>query len=112
MKLKERLRTAKARFSDPAERRKVRERIEKLLKEGKDTLLELEKRYNTPENRAKIEAKVKEAEAKLQRAKEEFKKRKKEAVDYTQQNPEKALVAALAAGAVVGALWKTFHRKK
>lgn len=112
MTLKEKLKAAKARFSDPAERRRAQEKIAKLLKEGKETLLELEKKYNTPENRARIEAKVKEAQAKLLRAQEEFKKRKKEAVDYTQKNPEKALVAALAAGAVAGAIWKTFHRKR
>ncbi|HVZ81541.1 MAG TPA: hypothetical protein VHE12_12200 [bacterium] len=112
MALKEKLKEAKEKFSDPAEIRKIREKIEKVLKEGKATLIELEKKYNTPENRAKVEAKIKEGRAKILKAKEEFKKRQKQAVDYTQKNPEKALVAALAAGAVAGALWKTFHRKK
>lgn len=112
MTLKERLKAAKERFSDPAEARKLREKVERTLKEGKKTLLELEKKYNTPENRAKVEAKIKEAKSKILKAQKDFKKKQKQAVAYTQKNPEKALVAALAAGAVAGALWTALHRKK
>jgi ElaB/YqjD/DUF883 family membrane-anchored ribosome-binding protein len=112
MTLKEKLKAAKDRFSDPTEARKLREKVEKTLKEGQKTLLQLEKKYNTPENRAKVAAKVKEAKAKLLKAQKDFKKKQKQAVAYTQKNPEKALAAALAAGAVAGALWTALHRKK
>lgn len=112
MTLKDRLKAAGKRISDPAETRKLRRKVEKTLKKGKETLVRLEKKYNTPENRAKVAAKVKEAKAKLLKAKKEFKKRQKQAVAYTQKNPEKALAAALAAGAVAGALWTALHRKK
>lgn len=112
MTLKDRLKAAKRKLSDPAETRKLREKVEKTLRKGKETLVRLEKKYNTPENRAKVQAKVKEAKAKLLRARKEFTKKQKQAVAYTQKNPEKALAAALAAGAVAGALWTAFHRKK
>ena len=37
---------------------------------------------------------------------------KAQTVAYTKDNPEKALVMAAAAGAMAGAMWSAFHRKK
>lgn len=116
MALKERLgrkmKDARERLMDPGERRRLKAEVTARLKKGKETLRALEKKYNTPENRAKVVAKWKEAKTRVARAKKEFLKKERQAVAYTQRNPEKALAVAAAAGALAGALYTVLHRKK
>ncbi|HJT25283.1 MAG TPA: hypothetical protein VJ873_11955 [bacterium] len=102
----------KQELQDKENRRRVEEEIRRRLKQGKEMIKRIEKELTSPKNRAKAEAAVKEARKKLGRLKAEFHLKKVQAAAYTKANPEKALVAAAAAGALAGALWSAFHRKK
>ncbi len=102
----------KQQLQDKENQKRVKEEIEKRLKQGKEAIERLEKELNDPENQTRLENKLKDAKAALAKVKAEYEKRKKEAVAYTQKSPEKALVVAAAAGALAGALWVAFRKKK
>jgi len=102
----------KQKIQDKENQKRVKEEIEKRLKQGKEAIERLEKELNDPENQARLENRLRDAKADLAKAKAEFEKRKKEAVSFTQKSPEKALVVAAAAGALAGALWVAFRKKK
>jgi len=106
-------------IKDKEAQRKIKGEIQKRLKQGKEVIQRLEKELRDPENRkkaedqlAKAKAQIAAAKAKLEKLKVEFKKKEKQAVDYTLKNPEKALAVAAAAGALAGALWMAIKRKK
>jgi hypothetical protein len=101
----------KRKVMDRKSRRKLQEEVRRRLREGRETIRRVEREMKNPGNRAKIEAKIKAAEAEWVRLKKEFRKKQEQAVTYTQKKPEKALAAAAAAGALVGALWAAFRRK-
>ena len=102
----------KQQIQDKENQKRVKDEIEKRLKQGRAAIERLEKELKDPKNQAKLENKLREAREALAKAKAEFTKRKKQAVSYTQKSPEKALVVAAAAGALAGALWVAFSKKK
>jgi ElaB/YqjD/DUF883 family membrane-anchored ribosome-binding protein len=102
----------KQKLQDKENQRRVKEEIEKRLKQGKEAIDRIEKELRDPENQARLENTLRDAKAKVVKAKAEFNRKKSQAVAYTKDNPEKALVVAAAAGALAGALWVAFRRKK
>lgn len=99
-------------LQDKQNRQRVEEEIRRRLKQGREALHRLEEELTSPENRRKVEAQIREVRKKLAKMKAEFKKREARAAAYTKKSPEKALVMAAAAGALAGALWAAFRRKK
>jgi ElaB/YqjD/DUF883 family membrane-anchored ribosome-binding protein len=108
----QKLRELREKALDKETQRKVKEEIQKRFTETKDLLKKLETELRKPENRQKAEEKIKLAKAKLAKLKAEFLKRQTQAKAYTENNPEKALAVAAAAGALVGAFWVAVRRKK
>ena len=102
----------KQKLQDKENRRRVEEEIRKRLKQGKEAIDRIEKELRKPENRQKVEAKIREARQKLVRMKTAFRKKQAQTVAYARKNPEKALVVAAAAGALAGAVWSALNRKK
>lgn len=102
----------KQKLQNRENRKRVEDEIRKRLKQGREAIDRIEKELRKPENRQKVEAKIREAREKLTKLKAEFKKREAQTVAFTKENPEKALVVAAAAGALAGAVWSAFHRKK
>ena len=102
----------KQRLQDRENRRRVEEEIRNRLRQGQEAIRRIEKELTSPENRQKAEAKIREAREKLARMKVEFKKKQARTTAYARKNPEKALVIAAAAGALAGALWVAFRRRK
>ena len=102
----------KQKLQDRQNRKRVEAEIRKRLQQGREALSRLEKELTSPQNRQKVEAKIREAREKLAKMKAEFRKKEAQTVAYTKENPEKALVVAAAAGALAGALWVAFRRKK
>ena len=102
----------KQKLQDKENRKRVKEEIKKRLKQTQEAFDRVEAELKDPENQARVENKLRDAAEKLKKAKAEFAKKKVEAIDYAKEHPEKALVLAAATGAVVGALWTAFHRKK
>ena len=86
--------------------------IKKRLKQGREAIDRIERELRSPENQQKAKAKLKEAIAKVEKLKSEFRKREKQAVAYARKSPEQALVVAAAAGALAGAIWVAFRRRK
>jgi ElaB/YqjD/DUF883 family membrane-anchored ribosome-binding protein len=102
----------KQKLQDKGNQKRVKEEIEKRLKQGIEAIDRVEKELRDPENQARAENKIRNAREKLKKAKAEFNKKKAETVAYVKANPEKALVVAAAAGAMAGALWSAFRKKK
>ena len=102
----------KQKLQDKQNRQRVEEEIKKRFKQAQETFDHIEAELRDPENQARVENQLRDAAVKLKKAKAEFTKKKAEAVAYAKKHPEKALVAAAATGAVAGALWMAFHRKK
>ena len=102
----------KQKLQDKENQRRVKEEIERRLKQGREAFDRIEKELKDPENEARLDNKLFDAREKLRKAKAEFTKKKTEAVNFTRDNPEKALVVAAAAGALAGALWTVLKRKK
>jgi ElaB/YqjD/DUF883 family membrane-anchored ribosome-binding protein len=102
----------KQKVQDKENQRRVKAEIDKRLKQGHEAFERVKKEMKDPENRARIENKMRNAREKLRKAKAQFSKKKAQAVAYTKKNPEKALVVAAAAGALAGALLMAFRRKK
>lgn len=106
------LKSLKERLDDKEFRQAVKEEVRKRLDEGLEMIDKIERELNSPENRKKAEEKIKEAKAKLAQLKEKFKEKRRQAVDYTQKNPQKALLVAAAAGALAGTVWAALRRRK
>lgn len=102
----------KQKIQDKENQKRVKEEIKRRLQQGREAIDRIEKELHDPENLARMENKVREAREKLKKAKAQFDKKKAQAMNYTKENPEKALVVAAAAGALVGALWTVLKRKK
>jgi hypothetical protein len=102
----------KQKLQDKENQRRVKEEIAKRLTQGKEAIHRIERDLRDPETRARVENKLRDAKARAVRVKETFKKKEREAMAYTKESPEKALVVAAAAGALAGALWVAFRRKK
>ena len=102
----------KQKIQDKKNQQRVEEEIKKRLKQGIEAIDRIEKELKDPEIQARMENKFRDAREKLKKAKAEFMKKRAQTVAYTKDNPEKALVMAAAAGAMAGAMWSAFHRKK
>ncbi len=102
----------KQKLQDKENQRRVKEEIERRLKQGREAFDRIEKELKDPENEARVENKIFDAREKLRKAKAQFNEKKARAVAYTKDNPEKALVIAAAAGALAGTLWTVFKSKK
>ncbi len=102
----------KQKLQDKENRRRVEAEIRKRLQQGREAIERMEKELRDPQNRAKVENQLRDLRQKLSKAKDEFNRKKSEAVAYTKENPEKALVVAAAAGALAGAVWSALRRKK
>jgi ppGpp synthetase/RelA/SpoT-type nucleotidyltranferase len=102
----------KQKLQDKGNQRRVKEEIKRRLQQGREAIDRVEKALQDPENRARMENKLRDVRERLKKAKAEFDKKKAEAVNYAKENPEKALVIAAAAGAMAGALWSVMRRKK
>lgn len=102
----------KQKLQDKENQRRVKEEVERRLRQGREAIERIEKELKDPENRARLENKLREAQEKFKKTKAQFDKKKAQAMNYTKDNPEKALVVAAAAGALVGALWMVLKRKK
>jgi ElaB/YqjD/DUF883 family membrane-anchored ribosome-binding protein len=102
----------KQKLQDKQNRQRVEEEIRKRLKQAQEAFERIERDLKDPETQAKVENKLRDASEKLKKAKADFTKKKAEVVAYAKDHPEKALVAAAATGAVAGALWMAFRRKK
>ena len=102
----------KQKLQDKENQRRVKEEIAKRLTQGKEAIHRIERELRDPETQARLENKLRDAKVRAARMKEVFKKKEREAMSYTKKNPEKALMVAAAAGALAGALWVAFKRKK
>jgi len=90
---------------DKKSREEIKKEIDGLLMHGRAELDSLLRRINDKKNQEKVIARI----GKL---KKDFEKYEERAVAYTRSNPKKALVAAAAAGVLVGRLLGLFRRKK
>ena len=91
---------------------KLKEKIQKHLSRGKDKLEWLENQVNDEKNHKKLKVKWEDAKEKIADLKETFDRFEKQAVDYTEKNPKKALAIASVAGILAASLWNSFQRKK
>lgn len=111
-KVSEKWNELKQQVQDKENRKRVHDEIEKRFEQAQAAFERIEKDLKDPETQARFENKLRDAKEKLKKAKADFSKKKAEVVTYAKDHPEKALVAAAAAGAVAGALWMAFRRKK
>ncbi len=102
----------KQKLQDKQNRKRVEEEIKKRLKQAQEAFDRIEKDLKDPETWATVESQLRDASEKLKKAKAEFTKKKAEVAAYAKEHPEKALAAAAATGAVAGALWVAFRRKR
>ena len=91
---------------------KLKSRILKYLKDGKNKLLLLENRVKSGKNYKKLKDTVNRSEKKLEQAKQAYGKYEKKAEKYIEKNPKKAVAMAAAAGILAGSLWAAFHGKE
>ena len=91
---------------------KLKSRILKYLKDGKNKLLLLENRVKSDKNYKKLKDTVGRSQKKLEQAKQTYDKYEKKAEKYIEENPKKAVAMAAAAGILAGSLWAAFHEKK
>ncbi len=79
--------------------KEVQGEIEKHLKQGKTTLIRLEKELNTKKQQ-------------FNSLKKKFDAYEEKVSNYIEKNPKKALTMAVAAGVLATALWSSFNKKK
>jgi ElaB/YqjD/DUF883 family membrane-anchored ribosome-binding protein len=91
---------------------KLKNKVVKYLKEGKNKLLLLEDRISGGKNVEKLMGEVGLSKKKLLKAKQTFEKYEKKAEQYIEKNPKKAVAIAAAAGVLVGGLLSAFKGKK
>jgi len=91
---------------------KLKEKIRKHLSGGKDKLEWLENQVSDEKNRKKLKVKWEDAKEKIADLKETFDRFEKQAVDYIEKNPKKALAIASVAGILAASLWSSFQQKK
>lgn len=112
MGLREKLEELKKKALDKDTQKKVKVEIDKRIREAKDVIQKVEKELKDPENQARVMNSLKDAKAKFRKLESEFKAQKNKAVAYAKENPEKALAAAAAAGALAGLIMGALKRKK
>jgi ElaB/YqjD/DUF883 family membrane-anchored ribosome-binding protein len=86
--------------------------IQKHLKRGKIKLIRLERELTSGNRRQKLKAEFEKMKVTLVKLKNKFAHYEKMAVQYTQQNPKKALALASAAGILAGSLWSSFRTRR
>jgi ElaB/YqjD/DUF883 family membrane-anchored ribosome-binding protein len=112
MGVKDRFEELKKKVLDKDTQKRVKAEIDKGLKKAKEAIDKVEKELKDPENQARVENSVRDAKAKLNKLKLEFKVNKARAVTFTKAHPEKALAAAAAAGALAGVILAALKRKR
>jgi ElaB/YqjD/DUF883 family membrane-anchored ribosome-binding protein len=112
MGVKERLSELKRKVLDKRTQERVKAEIEKGLGKAKELIEKAEKELKDPENQARLENDLRDAKAKIEKVRLEFKVHKARAVTYTKAHPEKALAAAAAAGALAGVILAAMKRKR
>jgi len=112
MAIKDKFEDLKKKVLDKETQKRVKAEVEKGIGKAKEAIAKVEKELKDPENRARLENHLRDAKTKVKKLQVEFKAQKAKAVAYTKQNPEKALAAAAAAGALAGVLLAALRRKK
>ena len=90
---------------------KLKDQTLQYLKEGKNKLLLLERKVMAGKNGQKLQAGIILSKKKLSTAKQNFDKFEKQAEQYIEKNPKKAVAIAAAAGLLAGGLWMALKSK-
>jgi ElaB/YqjD/DUF883 family membrane-anchored ribosome-binding protein len=93
-------------------RQKIKAEIKRRLQQAKKKIKWLEAQLKSPKNRARVKAEIEKAKKKLAVLKIKYKEQEKKALEYTQNNPKKALAVTAAIGVLAGTVIAAFLRRK